>query len=524
MKARNIFSRAASFFRRGRRQHHPTVATPHTPERGQTLAGLPPELILSIAAHLDSRKSLRATSKQINAILESVVLETIVVSVAQDSLDHGLAQLEALSRVWPRRGSTTRKLKIMGLRPGKAARAHSDKEIHKVKEDLLRWLPLCLASFTRVHTVELVLHHQDIPGAWQIVMDWLPTLQHLHTLTLNGLEASSATLRQLSFGGLRNLQTLSLSIKWPYASHQVSGKESLSQNLSRLVLQSPRLSSFDACIQHTSPHFIALFHKVFLACQKEPTEARANLTSLRVTGYISINPVSLLPFTGLTTLHLGGLEVGHRDDYPDVPSSNIWDIVRANKIFLEHISTELVPGFLDYLRSYSGLTTLSLTVAKSDIESVELYEELARHADSLVSLDVRSSSGVDIPSWGYGRKETKLLASCQNLQFLRIPGPASSDALKAFMKSTLAATLPCMPDLRTLCIDRCISQGVTDWRHRHQWAEEFSGPYTRRVSLPTIEVFARDTKETYFPELSADKASYRYRLCSELNPTTDTTF
>jgi len=113
-----------------------------------------------------------------------------------------------------------------------------------------------------------------------------------------------------------------------------------------------------------------------------------------------------------------------------------------------------------------------------------------------------------------GPKEAAMLARCEHLQYLRIPGPSRSDELAESMKSLLLVALPHLPALRSICIDRHGSMAQPDWRHRHQWADQLRGPLGAPTAvLPFIEIVARDGKETFMPERSADKASFRYRLC-----------
>lgn len=282
-------------------------------------------------------------------------------------------------------------------------------------------------------------------------MDWLPSLPQLHDLTFNASEASSAALRQLSFGGLRHLTSAQLDLKWPYATAQATGSDKLYRNLSRLILQSPNLSELSINIQHSSIAFFLLFERAFLSALEEPASKPANLTCMRLDGKITVNPASILPFGGLKSLHLGNWasrNLEYRNELePDLSSSTLWKALRQNRVFLEDISAALVPEFVDYLGSYHGLKTLQLSI-ESNLKDLSytpsgVYGYLAGHRDALTSLEVKFRAAMDPPSWWFDHHQALSLSQLCNLQHLRIPIPSDFTLLKSSMVSRVLSSSWC---------------------------------------------------------------------------------
>jgi hypothetical protein len=274
-------------------------------------------------------------------------------------------------------------------------------------------------------------------------MDWLSSLTRLRELTFNASEASSAALRQLAFGGLRHLTSAHLNLKWPYATAQASGSDKLNRNLSRFILQSPELSQLSVDIHHSSIAFFILFEKVFLSALDEPASKPTNLACLRLEGQITVNPASILSFRGLKSLHLGNW-LARNLEYTgelesDLSSSTLWKALRKNGVFLEEISAALVPEFLDYLGSYNGLQKLHLSIEKNvkDLPYTPsgVYDYLAGHRDTLMSLEVKFLATVDPPTWWFEHHQASSLSRLSNLQHLRIPIPSDSALLKGSMVS-----------------------------------------------------------------------------------------
>ncbi|KAH6912208.1 hypothetical protein BKA70DRAFT_1219358 [Coprinopsis sp. MPI-PUGE-AT-0042] len=460
MKATTFFSKAAALLSLSIvEQHHRKHVAP-TPLIC-TFMSLPTEVLLAIAEYLDSVKALRATCLSLNALFEDRTLHTVVINVHHENLDASIAQLQALARGW-QHSKLAKRLRIIGLKPSYITspggpgsplkrRASAEKHVSKSTVDLVRLLPLALATFKHLTSVDLILHHQDVPGAWQTVMDWLPNLPQLRDLTFNASEASSAALRQLSFGGLPQLTSAHLNLKWPYATSQATGSKNLNLNLSRFVLQSPNLSQLSVNIHHSSANSFVLLEKVFLSALEEPASKPTNLTCMRLEGQITVNPASILPFRGLRSLHLRNWPsryLEYRNELEsELSSSTLWNALRKNRVFLEDISAALVPEFVDYLGSYRSLKTLQLSVEMNVKDLLYtpagIYEYLASHCDTLTSLEVKFQGALDPPQWWFDHHQAPSLSRLCNLQHLCLPIPSDSVLLKSTLphhyRNSLAA-------------------------------------------------------------------------------------
>ncbi|EFI26849.1 hypothetical protein CC1G_15251 [Coprinopsis cinerea okayama7 len=456
MRPLTFFSKAVAFLSyTGRQGSSSKINAASKANLQSRLLDLPPEVVLTIVEHcsLDSLKALRLTCRRMNAMLEELTLRTVTINISYDTLDTGIGQLQSLAQGWEK-SWMTKKLRIVSLRPTYSSALNSrgfpaperrksdfDKRTVRATSELMRFLPLALGTFRRVNTIEITLHHQDVPGSWQVVMDWLPTLRHLHTFTFNALEASSGTLRQLQFGGLPYLKTATLNLKWPYANH-ASGTETLNLNLSRLVLRSPRLSSLSINIRHSSLRFLTSFKKTFLAAIEEvsPGPGPSSLTSLRLEGQIVIRPSSLLQLTGLKTLHLdnwqsrGLMEHVHPVDYELVSPAKLWRALEKHGVYLEEITAGMVPELAEYLRSYRELRALSVTVDQTqtppqplDLTFSNLLKSIARHWETLTSFEVVGVYHAELPGWQFVHEHAVELSRCRSLRTLRIPLPSSSE-------------------------------------------------------------------------------------------------
>lgn len=137
--------------------------------------------------------------------------------------------------------------------------------------------------------------------------------------------------------------------------------------------------------------------------------------------HLSIEGQFLLPPSDVTFLipHLrllASLQI-HIMNVPE----QFWTALRTEKIFLQHISVVMMDdALLEYLGSYSGIMTLSLTFtqSESDARGRRFWKMvLPKHVKTIKELFVHPNTPGE---WCLNDGALRILAQCENLEILRV--------------------------------------------------------------------------------------------------------
>ncbi|PPR02564.1 hypothetical protein CVT24_001945 [Panaeolus cyanescens] len=410
-----------------------------------TINTLAPELILAISSYISSQdcKHLRLTCKQMGNYVADYLLRSIVIDVKRRNHAATAEQLRLLSRQQAPVAAVQR-LVIKSLSP------HDDAEIRRpsqkrpsarlsnanvaeaelgiTEEVVYRFLKDALMSLKNVHTVVWTPHGTDTHLAHQILLSSLPGLPSLRHVEINVTHCKIP----LDFCSLKSVQ----SIKYRGISQRFYDDNM--KSVARALFQLPRLQSLDMeCASHPTRPSVEAQNIHYLFSGQEPGDNfQPKLRHLGLWFYlIRLDSITLPYFRSLTSLEL------RNTNEPQLISSSIqpnaeqpldcnsrfddvWLALRHHQIHLEKISVDLVvPAFLDYLQSYTGVRSLVLSPRSHSGQSLDelatrFYQEsLSAHATTLQNLAIRA---VEEGPWCFSEKYQTELSQCQKLVSLHV--------------------------------------------------------------------------------------------------------
>ena len=265
-----------------------------------------------------------------------------------------------------------------------------------------------------------------------VVMDALVSLPFVEVLriSLGGAPTTSLRLEQLA-----NMRRITIS------GYCADARTELVSGLRTLISNSPRLTHLDVSVKGRADGTdVATLHDLL---SDVPAGAPLALTHLTLQNWgVRLDARVLPSLRSLQILSLhnaidGRGVVGPDGDDAEIAellartaaccssADEIWDALRAVRIWLTDIATDAVSGaFLDYLAAYRGVQRLTLSSALvndglvSDALAMRFYTEvLPLHAASLVALEVTPEYE---GKWCFGRHNSASLLRCANLQTLKI--------------------------------------------------------------------------------------------------------
>lgn len=266
----------------------------------------------------------------------------------------------------------------------------------------------------------------------------LPNLRHLQ------IAFSKADI-PLEVNALRGLQEIAISTETTTQPHQ----DRIFENLAKAIAQNPGLTSIDICgIRHygnTKANKFQSLHQFFKYYPASTPLLRLRKLRLRSL-LLRLDDVTLPHLAYLTSLSLENIDdpfnptsysrrFGNDDfaqKHPELmadrkrygsPLLDVWKALQTAGIHLEEIIIDTVPSaFLDYLSSYSGLSTLDLGPGgfedgeSSDAMAIHFYNgRLETHAQSLEDLRIMAYfEGL----WCYGPHNVRSISNLTNLKHL----------------------------------------------------------------------------------------------------------
>lgn len=265
-----------------------------------------------------------------------------------------------------------------------------------------------------------------------VVMDALVSLPFVEVLriSLGGAPTTSFRLEQLT-----NMRRITIS------GYCADARTEFVAGLRTLISNSPRLTHLDVSVKGRADGAdVATLHDLL---GDVPAGAPLALTHLTLQNWgVRLDARVIPSLRSLHTLSLHnamdarGVAASDDDDAEMAElvtrtaaccssSDEIWDALRADRIWLTEIATDAVSGaFLDYLAAYTGVKRLTLSSAiandglVSDALAIRFYTDvLPQHAASLVALEVTPEYE---GKWCFGRHNSASLLRCVSLQTLKI--------------------------------------------------------------------------------------------------------
>jgi hypothetical protein len=277
---------------------------------------------------------------------------------------------------------------------------------------VIRWRPL----------------HKDGDWAQKDVMDALKTLPNLRVLLLHTTDCNFP----FPLHDLSGIQEISI-----HGRSEKSNAEIL-DNVAKLVARSPKITSID--INSDSSYYAAdksqSLHQIFKHYPQNFSPLRLRHLSLRAC-FVKLDDVTLPHLQHLTSLSLVNIEDPHnRMRWAAEPSNlqlskeqqiygssidDIWKALKNSRIYLEELALNIVvPSFLEYLASYSGLKKLRLTASgfhegtSSDSMARQFFSTpFLNHIQSLEDLRI---SALFEGYWCFGPWNQAIVSRCTNLK------------------------------------------------------------------------------------------------------------
>lgn len=278
---------------------------------------------------------------------------------------------------------------------------------------VIRWRPL----------------HKDGDWAQKDVMDALKTLPNLRVLLLHTADCNFP----FPLHDLSGIQEISI-----HGRSEKSNAEIL-DNVAKLVARSPKITSIN--INSYTSYYTAdksqSLHQIFKHYPQNFSPLRLRHLSLRAC-LVKLDDVTLPHLQHLTSLSLMNIEDPHNriirwgaepsnlqlsteQQFYGSSIDDIWKALKNSRIYLEELALNIVvPSFLEYLASYSGLKKLRLTAggfhegASSDSMARQFFSTpFLNHIQSLEDLRI---SALFEGYWCFGPWNQAIVSRCTNLK------------------------------------------------------------------------------------------------------------
>ncbi|KIM44339.1 hypothetical protein M413DRAFT_379456 [Hebeloma cylindrosporum] len=421
-------------------------------EADSPFLSLAPELIQAIAdaLALDTAKNLRLTCKQFGEFLNPRLFRELTISFSLSTYEKDLAKVRILATTDCHAASSgTQMLKIASVSPAynpvpRAWKLVDDEwvmdpgsevppEIRAAEEELKKYLFKAIASLKNVQSVEWKPGYKDGDWAQIDVMNALKTLPNLRVIILHAsLFKVPPSLQDLS-----NIQKISA------CDVTVQHTPGILDNISKLVAQSPKLTSIDMTgSARYAGGKCASLHDIFKHYPQGFPPLQLQRLSLEYY-LVKLDEVTLPHLRHLTSLNLMYIEEpfgGRRRWGTHEPSGSessegnqtygstfddIWEALKISGIYLQELALDIVvPSFLEYLASYSGLKKLRLIPGgfdegdSSDSMANQFFSApLTNHVQSLEYLSI---SALYEGSWCFGPWNQAIVSRCTNLKALEM--------------------------------------------------------------------------------------------------------
>jgi len=274
---------------------------------------------------------------------------------------------------------------------------------------------------------------KDSDWAQEAVMKALKTLPNLRVLLL---DISHCTI-PLTLHDLSGIQEISVC--------GVKYHDDTLDNIAKLVAWSPKITSIEMLSDWRYRPLVdksQSLHQIFKYYPQSSPPLQLRRLSLK-NSLVKLDDVTLPHLQNLTSLSLVNIDDPYKKrsrwGTPEPPNpqrvqeqkkygsslDDIWKTLKFSKIHLEDLTLDVVvPSFLDYLASYSGLKKLQLTAGGfldgtiSDSTAKQFFSApLTNHIQSLEDL------GIIAPfegSWCFGPCNLPVISRCTNLKKLRM--------------------------------------------------------------------------------------------------------
>ncbi|KAF8953674.1 hypothetical protein BDZ97DRAFT_1679083, partial [Flammula alnicola] len=431
-------------------------------------------------------KQLRLTCKELGELLRPQVFRVLSINVTRNTLEDDVSKLRTLATTNYPASYGTRILYIRSLSPSydpsyrgpvwkhvegewiAEAQAEDPPEVARAEEEVKRYLFNAISSLKGVQTVGWITHRKDDENAQKTVMDALKTLPNLRCLHVT-IPNCKIPLSLDSISGLREISIVGTSEQY---------HEDTLDSLAKLVAKTPELISIEISSnwRYSQPiNKTQSLHQVFKYYPVNASPLRLRHLGLKVC-LVRLDEITMPHLRHLTSLNLTNIEdpnmrpryaMGEEQEETQILKEqkrygsslqDVWKMLTQADVRLEEITVDVVvPSFLDYLSSYSGLKKLNLTPGgffegtRSDAMASEFFATpFAKHTRSLQELDI---GALYEGSWCFGPHNIFAISNCQNLRKLRMSVISNEPRLQISVKKLFLDTVAIsMPQLESLQI------------------------------------------------------------------------
>ncbi|KAF8152365.1 hypothetical protein B0H34DRAFT_724892 [Crassisporium funariophilum] len=518
------------------------------------LLSLAPELTREITDKLNIKdiKELRLTCKHLSESLAAHALRSITVDLSKIEIEKGLWKLQMLATDACAALRETVELNIASLSPG-PAEVSKDANGQCVEQpepedpdpssgtavaevDMKVLLYDALSSLKSVRSVKWDPGAEDQGWIFTTVMDALRTLPNLRSLHIN-IDHCKEELRLDKLIGLH-----AISISGTASKHY----EQIMEHLSRMIAGSPQLTSITMASNYgrratpTKPQCTTKpqsLHHLVKYYPKDTAPLRLRFLSMQ-TYFVCLDKITMPHLKFLTSLELKNIVYTPesnrmKEERFESTPNDIWSMLAQGASRLEEISVhnQIVPSFLKYLKSYSGLKKLKLRIGRfedgsdSDQIALQFYgNALDNHTTSLENLDILARFE---GSWYFGAHNQALISKCTKIKELHMCvvawKPQAGASTTEVIRLLIDTVAFCNPRLKSLRISTYYPEYQRYGGHPIQvmmiarqriteGVENYRAPPSCR-QLPNL---ALSEHHTFEGELGAD-GRYQYRDTSPLD-------
>ncbi|KIM44340.1 hypothetical protein M413DRAFT_443341 [Hebeloma cylindrosporum] len=481
------------------------------------LLSLAPELIQAISDELtiDTAKDLRLTCKQFGEFLHPRIFRDLTINFTQATYENDLFKVRLLAATDFHATSTeTRTLKITSLSPAydpgysgpgwtssddgwiKGPEREDPPEVKVAEEELKGYLFKAIASLRSLESVELTPGRKDGEWAHKDAMNALETLPNLRVLSIYDADLFKFPLPLHNLSSIEEISASGISVQYT---------PRILDNIAKLVARSPKITSISMTSSSywSSGDECPSLHDIFKHYPQSFPPLR--LRRLLLMSYrIKLDDLTLPHLRHLTSLDLRNIEepynrrrrrpwegpsgLNHAEEIQRSTLDDIWKMMKISGIYLQELALDVVvPSFLEYLASYSGLKKLCIVAGgfnsgySSDSMARQFFSTpFINHVQSLEDLTIRAPYE---GSWCFGRWNQAIVSSCKNLKKLEMA--IVSARLHEFERNVIGlidTVSKSMPQLDSLIIST-----ATPESDRGAWcgngAMEHSAYTARRIIL-----------------------------------------
>ncbi|KAF8637857.1 hypothetical protein AX17_002483 [Amanita inopinata Kibby_2008] len=398
---------------------------------------LAPELIERISEEaVGSRRSLRATCRELNRLVEPQLFARILIDIKSNGIDMTVRQLHGLAYSSLPIARHAKRVAIGSLSHLQDTRFivgqgddREDERVNRANALLREYLEPALMAMKNVQGIVWALYNDNPTWAKDTVLRSLTSYSQLQELGA-GFRERDLTQSNLYFPSLSNLKKIRISNIPAHHSAYPQIVEHVAQTIGRspdLFILEIRAALPSKAVTPPNP----TLHSFLARLQPGAVLPLRHLTL--VNWHVRLDAGILPHFRNLVSLTLRK-NLLPRESSPLAEQEHtfystdehlIFEELLSSQIHLRELATDSIStAFIKYLSSYKGIKRLELTrctftdQTSCDRLADEFYvDALPNHCDSIEILRVETAYA---SRWSFGEGASRCLAKCEQLRWLTI--------------------------------------------------------------------------------------------------------